>query len=81
MKNTQIIKKNYKLSTIARLKDFGYDTENSINIDPDMTDILKFCKATGQENQETLFFIIQRIQQEHDNMMDQEYPNGLFTNN
>ncbi len=75
MKNADYIKNNYKLSTIARLKDFGYHTLESINIDPDMTDALKFCKETGQENQETLFSIIQEIQQEHDDMMNNEYPN------
>jgi hypothetical protein len=77
MKNADYIRNNYKLSTIARLKDFGYHTLESINIDPDMTDALKFCKETGQENQETLFSVIQEIQQEFDNMMDKEYPNGI----
>ena len=77
MKNADYIRNNYKLSTIARLKDFGYHTLESINIDPDMTDALKFCKETGQENQDTLFSVIQEIQQEFDNMMDKEYPNGI----
>jgi hypothetical protein len=70
MKNSDYIKNNYKLSTIARLKDFGYDTLESINIDPDMTDVLKFCKETNQEDQETLFSIIEDIQQEHDKIMN-----------
>ena len=61
MKNTDYIKKNYKLSTIARLKDFGYDTLKSINIDPDMTYALKVCKNTSKENQDSLFSIINDI--------------------
>ena len=77
MKNADYIKNNYKLSTIVRLKDFGYHTLESINIDPDMTDALKFCKETGQENQDTLFSVIQEIQEEFDNMMDKEYSNGI----
>jgi len=79
MKNTDYIKKNYKSSTIARLRDFGYDTLESINIDPDMTYALKVCKDTGKENQDTLFSIINEIQKEFNDFMDNQYPNGLFS--
>lgn len=78
MKNTTYIKNNYKQSTIARLADFGYETEESINIDPDMTFALAKCKEMGKENQDTLFGIIRDIQGEFDEYMDALYPNGLF---
>lgn len=78
MKNSTYIKKNYKLSTISRLKDFGYKTQNSINIDPDMTYALSQCRELGKENQDTLFGIIQDIQKKFDDYMDELHPNGLF---
>lgn len=79
MKNSTYIKNNYKSSTIARLKDFGYDTINSIDIDPDITKALKMCKEMGQENQDTLFSIINETQKEFYDFMDAEYEHGLFS--
>lgn len=79
MKNVTYIKKNYKLSTISRLKDFGYKTQESINIDPDMTYALNKCRELNQENQDTLFDIIQVIHQEFYDKMDNLYPNGFFS--
>ena len=76
--NADYIKKNYKLSTIARLADFGYENENSINIDPDMTYALTKCQEMGKENQDTLFGIIRDIQNDFDVYMNSLYPNGLF---
>ena len=76
--NSDYIKKNYKLSTIPRLADFGYENENSINIDPDMTYALTKCQEMGKENQDTLFGIIRDIQNNFDEYMNTLYPNGLF---
>jgi len=79
MTNSTYIKQNYKLSTIPRLKDFGYLTEDSINIDPDITYALRKCKELGKENQDTLFGIINKSHNEHYELMDRLYPNGLFS--
>lgn len=78
IKNSDYIKKNYKSSTIARLADFGYETEDGINIDPDMTYALTKCQEMGKENQDTLFEIIRNIQKDFEEYMDTLYPNGLF---
>jgi hypothetical protein len=78
IQNADYIKKNYKLSTIARLADYGYEDENSINIDPDMTYALTKCQELGKENQDTLFNIIRNIQNDFDEYMNGLYPNGLF---
>lgn len=78
IQNADYIKKNYKLSTIARLADFGYEDENSINIDPDMTFALTKCQELGQENQDVLFAIIGKIHNDYYEYMDALYPNGLF---
>ena len=78
MKNADYIKKTYKKSTITRLKEFGYETEESINLDPDMTYALGVCRELGKENQDTLFNTIREIHQEFYDFMDTEYPNGLF---
>lgn len=80
MKNTDHIKQTYKSSTITRLGDLGYETEDSINLDPDITYALEICKEIGKESQDTLFNVINNIHQEFYNMMDNNYPNGLFTN-
>ena len=70
MTNSEYIKMTYKRSTIARLKDFGYDTEESINIDPDITKALIECKKLDLEDQDTLFSVIGRIHSDFYDMMD-----------
>jgi len=79
MKNTDYIKQNYKASTIARLGDYGYDTEESINLDPDMTMVLEQLKKEGNTNQQDLLDSIFELQQEFYTMMDGFYPNGFTT--
>lgn len=78
MKNTEYIKQNYKSSTIARLADYGYTTEESINLDPDMTMVLEKLKKEGNTNQQDLLDSINELQQEFYNMMDGFYPNGIL---
>lgn len=79
MKNTDYIKETYKSSTIARLADYGYDTEESINLDPDMTMVLEQLKKEGNTNQQDLLDCINELQQEFYTMMDGLYPNGFIT--
>ena len=78
MKNTDYIKQNYKSSTIARLADYGYTTEQSINLDPDMTMVLEKLKIEGNSKQQDLLDSINELQQEFYDMMDEQYPNGFF---
>jgi hypothetical protein len=78
MKNSDYIKQNYKTSTIVRLRDLGYDTEHSLDIDPDVTYALGKCKEMGKENQDTLFGMLHDIHQEFYDFMDTQYPNGIF---
>ena len=60
MANTTYIKENYKQSTIARLKEmFGYNNEQEINDDMDLTHTLNFLKEQNLEVQDALFQVLQ----------------------
>ena len=65
MKNSTYIKNNYKSSTLPRLMEtFGYETEQHINIDPDITGVLEFLKQENMEIQDVLFDLLFHIHEE-----------------
>jgi cupin superfamily acireductone dioxygenase involved in methionine salvage len=65
MKNIEHIKENYELSTITLLMEkYGYETEDNINIDPDITDVLTFLKKEGLETQHALFTLLDHLHDE-----------------
>lgn len=65
MNNTTYIKNNYKSSTLPRLMEtFGYETEQHINIDPDITGVLEFLKQQNMETQHVLFDMLFHIHEE-----------------
>lgn len=60
MENTTHIKENYKLSTIVRLMErIGYTTQQEINQDQDLTNVLMFLEAQKLQVQDTLLDIVE----------------------
>ena len=57
IKNTNFIKKYYKLSTLKRLEDFGYKTHIDINSCPIITEWLDKCfeEENSKYKQDDLF--------------------------
>jgi len=73
MENTTYINDNYKLSTIARLKEmFGYSNEQEINDDMDLTHTLNFLKEQNLEVQDVLFQVLQ-TKKNHENEKFQKF--------
>jgi hypothetical protein len=65
MENLTYIQNNYKQSTVYRLMErYGYETPESLNIDPDITNTLIFLKEQGLETQKALFAILDYFHEE-----------------
>ena len=66
MKNTTFIKKNYKLSTISRMKElFSFTTEKDINESSQVTEALKKFEVFGTNPSQAQDILFKQIELEY----------------